>query len=64
MQKLIAEIAQGEETVGSLSLSNLQEVKECLEREQGCIERVQQDLSKVQLLHAINGTVSATMSFA
>ena len=55
---------QGEETVGSLSLSNLQEVKECLEREQGRIERVQQDLSKVQLLHAINGTVSATMSFA
>ena len=48
VQKLIAETVPGEEPLGSLSLSNLQEVKECLEREQGCIEKVQQDLSKAQ----------------
>ena len=34
--------------VESLSLSCLQQLKECLERDQGRIERVQQHLSKVQ----------------
>ena len=40
VQKLIAETVLGEEPLGSLSLSNLQEVKECLEREQGCIDKI------------------------
>ena len=48
-QKLIAETVPGEETLLSLSLPKLQELKKCLEREQVCIEEVHQDLLKAQL---------------
>ena len=45
VQKLNEETVQGEDTaVESLSLSCLQQLKECLERDQGRIERVQQDI--------------------
>ena len=47
-QKLIAETVPGEETLLSLSLPKLEELKKCLEREQVCIEEVHQDLLKAQ----------------
>ena len=47
-QKLIAATVPGEETLLSLSLPKLQELK-CLEREQVCIKEVHQDLLKAQL---------------